>query len=169
MPGGSEPANSYPGAFAVTGAAVKRGFYLVNLLMVLLAGFILAGCSVTIGPAPTAGTPLPGQPTNTPIDQVRVDITYVPSPTAGAPTATRGPIGEPIEYKIKSGDTLSGIAQQFGITVEDIVKYNNITDPNAVYEGQTILIPPAGATDNNQTPGANTAVPGANPTSTKVP
>ena len=169
MPGGSEPANSYPRVFAFSGSAVKRGLYLANLLMVLLAGFVLAGCSVTIGPAPSAGTPLPGQPTYTPIDQVRVDITYVPSPTAGPPTATRGPIGEPIEYKIKAGDTLSGIAQQFGITVEDIVKYNNITDPNAVYEGQTILIPPAGAAASNQTPSANTPVPSGNPTATNVP
>lgn len=169
MPGGSEPSNSRAGVWVFTGSAVKRAFYFANLLMVVLAGIALAGCSVTIGPAPTAGTPLPGQPTYTPIDQVHVDITYVPSPTAGPPTPTRGPVGEPTEYKIKAGDTLSGIAAQFGITVEDIVKYNNISDPNAVYEGETILIPPAGATGSNDTPSANTPGPGANPTNTNVP
>jgi len=51
-------------------------------------------------------------------------------------------------YQIQPGDTLSGIAKQYGITVEKIVERNKeITDPNFIRSGATIVIP--GATVEN--------------------
>lgn len=44
-------------------------------------------------------------------------------------------------YTIVSGDTLSGIASEFGVSVSDLVSANNIADPNLIYAGQTITIP----------------------------
>ena len=41
-------------------------------------------------------------------------------------------------HTIKSGDTLSALAQKHGTTVEDLAKRNNITDPNKIQIGQTI-------------------------------
>lgn len=44
-------------------------------------------------------------------------------------------------YKVKSGDTLSEIAQKFGTTISALVKANNIADPNKIYVGQILIIP----------------------------
>ena len=58
--------------------------------------------------------------------------------------------GSPIEdiddpkgktYKIEPGDTLLGIAEKFGVTVEEICELNDIEDPNMIYAGQVIYIP----------------------------
>ncbi|WP_204988009.1 phage tail tip lysozyme [Sporolactobacillus pectinivorans] len=43
-------------------------------------------------------------------------------------------------YVIKSGDTLSGIAQQFNVTVSQLQSWNNISDPNKIYVGQKIIV-----------------------------
>lgn len=43
-------------------------------------------------------------------------------------------------YRVKWGDTLSGIARRFGTTVNYLAKLNNIQNPNLIYVGQRILI-----------------------------
>ena len=43
-------------------------------------------------------------------------------------------------YTIRSGDTLSGIAQKFGTTVSALAALNGISDPNKIYAGNTIRI-----------------------------
>lgn len=43
-------------------------------------------------------------------------------------------------HTIKSGDTLGGIANKYGVSVETITKDNNITDPNKISEGQVLKI-----------------------------
>lgn len=45
-----------------------------------------------------------------------------------------------IEYIVKSGDTLSEIAYKYGTTVEELVKLNNIANPNLIYVNQKIKI-----------------------------
>jgi LysM repeat protein len=45
-------------------------------------------------------------------------------------------------YTVKSGDTLSKIAKQFGVTVDALVKANNIANPNLIKLGQVLKIPP---------------------------
>lgn len=45
-----------------------------------------------------------------------------------------------VTYKVKSGDTLSGIAQKFGTTVSKLAKLNNIKNVNLIYAGQTLKI-----------------------------
>ncbi|MCQ2604864.1 MAG: LysM peptidoglycan-binding domain-containing protein [Spirochaetia bacterium] len=44
-------------------------------------------------------------------------------------------------YTMKSGDTLSSVAKKYGVTVNDILKVNNIKNPNNVYKGTKITIP----------------------------
>lgn len=65
-------------------------------------------------------------------------------------TSSLGPINkdnttEMIYYTVKSGDTLSGIAEQYGTTYQYLADINGISDPNIIYAGQTIIIP----TNNN--------------------
>lgn len=62
---------------------------------------------------------------------------------AGAPTAT--PV--PFRYPIQSGDTLTGIAQKFGVSTDELINANNIVDTNSLYVGQEIVIP--GRSGNN--------------------
>ena len=44
------------------------------------------------------------------------------------------------EYTVRKGDTLSGIAARFGMSLADIVKLNGIADPNLIYVGQVLKI-----------------------------
>ena len=50
-------------------------------------------------------------------------------------------IANAITYKVKSGDTLSEIAQKFNVTVEDIIEENNLKKPYIIYKGQRLKIP----------------------------
>ena len=46
-------------------------------------------------------------------------------------------------YVVRPGDTLSGIAGQFGVSVDSLAYANGITDPNRVFAGQQLAIPGA--------------------------
>ena len=48
---------------------------------------------------------------------------------------------ETITYTVRKGNTLFGIANFFGTTVDKILSVNNIADPNMIYVGQTIAVP----------------------------
>lgn len=48
---------------------------------------------------------------------------------------------ETITYTVRRGNTLFGIANFFGTTVDKILSVNNIKDPNMIYVGQTISVP----------------------------
>ncbi len=43
-------------------------------------------------------------------------------------------------YTVKRGDTLSGIAKKYGITVATLQKLNGISNPNKIYAGQKLKI-----------------------------
>jgi len=97
-------------------------------------------------------------------DPIKLVVTPVPSPT---PTPQALPTVPPITYKVRAGDTLSGIADMFGVTVDDIVRSNNIADPNSLAEGQVITIP---GRSPSPTPAINTsATPQATSTATPTP
>ncbi|HEY6331002.1 MAG TPA: GH25 family lysozyme [Blastocatellia bacterium] len=44
-------------------------------------------------------------------------------------------------YTVKSGDTLGGIAAQFGVSVDALAQANNIQNPNLIQVGQVLQIP----------------------------
>ena len=43
-------------------------------------------------------------------------------------------------YTVQRGDTLSGIARRYGVTVQYLVNLNGITNPNLIYPGQLIKV-----------------------------
>lgn len=47
---------------------------------------------------------------------------------------------EPKYYVVKNGDTLSEIADEFGTTVDQLVKWNNIYNPDLIYVGQKLRV-----------------------------
>ena len=77
------------------------------------------------------GTGDPGDPVN---------LVTTPVPSATTPPEAL-PTLPPVTYTVKPGDTLSGIADLFGITVDDLVRANNIADPNSLQVGQVLIIP----------------------------
>ena len=52
-------------------------------------------------------------------------------------------------YIVRSGDTLSAIAQRFNTTVNKLVQLNNISNPNLIYPGQVLKIESSRNTQNN--------------------
>lgn len=70
------------------------------------------------------------------------DSTAIPTPT---PTPTPEETLQRI-YIVKKGDTLSQIAYDYGTTVQELVRLNNIANPNLIYTGQKVIIK---ATGNN--------------------
>jgi hypothetical protein len=67
------------------------------------------------------------------------------------------------KYKIKQGDTLSGIAKKYGTTVKELASANNISNPNRIYAGQMLTIGDVNNIVNNATPGTNPPKVEANP------
>ncbi|RME81081.1 MAG: LysM peptidoglycan-binding domain-containing protein, partial [Caldilineae bacterium] len=59
--------------------------------------------------------------------------------TPKPPTPTPKP--KLFTYTVKAGDTLYSIARKYDITVEDILRYNNLQDPNNLRVGQELQIP----------------------------
>ncbi len=77
----------------------------------------------------------PTAPENTPVPTVPLFLTPPPAPT---PT----PEEEPgwFYYTVQRGDTLFSIAEQFGITVEELKQLNGLTD-DTIYVGQKLRVP----------------------------
>jgi peptidoglycan lytic transglycosylase D len=73
-------------------------------------------------PSPTSGTAAPA-------------TVGVENPTPAEPANTR-------THTVAKGETLTQIAKQFGVTVEEIQQLNRIEDAKKLQAGQTIKIPP---------------------------
>ena len=71
-----------------------------------------------------------------------VIATPTPNPTPTAtPVARPTPTPTPLVYAVQGGDTLSGIAARFGLTVEELVQANRLVDPDSLQIGQQLTIP----------------------------
>jgi murein DD-endopeptidase MepM/ murein hydrolase activator NlpD len=55
---------------------------------------------------------------------------------------TETPPAAPQVYAVQPGDTLFLIATRFGLTVTELALVNGIRDPNYIYVGQQLVIPP---------------------------
>lgn len=131
-------------------------FVLVLLVLVvgIFYGLSWALGSISVGggssPTPTAGplaiaTPpasLATAPIPSPSPPTR-EAAPSPGPAAPPPNAaaTPEPSPEPRTYIVKPGDTPAIIARQFGVSVEALMRANNITDPRALRVGQRLTIP----------------------------
>lgn len=57
------------------------------------------------------------------------------------PVVTAPAQSSTVAYTVKSGDTLSEIAKEYGTTINAIASLNNISNPDLIYVGQYLLIP----------------------------
>ena len=46
-----------------------------------------------------------------------------------------------VRYTVQRGNTLSGIAERYGTTVQEIASINGISNPNLIFPGQILTIP----------------------------
>lgn len=65
---------------------------------------------------------------------------------APAPAPAPAPAAPGGEVTVKSGDTMSGIAQAHGVSLQALEQANpHITNPNLIYPGEVVLLPGSGA------------------------
>jgi LysM repeat protein len=67
--------------------------------------------------------------------------TAQPVPAEGQPPAT--PL-EPASYTVQPGDTLTSIADRFDVSLEDLMRANDLSDPDYVQVGQQLIVPIGG-------------------------
>lgn len=95
---------------------------------------------------------------------------FIPETDSGAarPAETATPQAddpdEPPVHIVQAGETLGSISQFYGVSLDDIMAANNLTNPNLISVGQQLLIPVNGL----QTAVEPTTEPAANPETTDV-
>ncbi|WP_262405989.1 LysM peptidoglycan-binding domain-containing protein [Protaetiibacter sp. SSC-01] len=77
--------------------------------------------SVTPAPAAPAPAPAPAEPTT--------PVVSTPAPVLNS------------SYAIKSGDTISGIAKKFGVSIQSLLDANGLGWSSIIYAGRTLTIP----------------------------
>ena len=102
----------------------------------LLKTATYSGEAMVPGAAATGSVLNPGQLPGAPTGMVGRGL------TTAAGLGGAGVAGVPEQYQIQSGDTLSQIAQQYGVSVEEMMANNpHITDPNMIIAGQMLNVP----------------------------
>lgn len=126
---------------------------------------------------PTAGTQeATATATVTPADLPTPTPTWTqtasptPAPPTATPTATKAPVAKATPtaskntvYRVQSGDSPYGIAQQFGVSLDALLAANHLTAKSVLRVGQELVIPVSGASI------PSTATPRPWPTATPSP
>lgn len=112
----------------------------LNLLFALLL-ITLTACGEVVTPEPTVVSEESPTSTSAPLS------TPTPRPTATAPllppapTATQTVTPTPFVHTVQQGETLQGIAFDYGVSVDALQKVNGIDNPLLLQVGQRLVIP----------------------------
>ncbi|HSH01876.1 MAG TPA: LysM domain-containing protein [Anaerolineae bacterium] len=82
-------------------------------------------------------------PDNATPDDATPDDTTPDDATTPDDTATDEPAPENRVHVVRAGQSLSLIAQTYGVPMQAIMELNNIQNPNSIQAGTELLIPPA--------------------------
>lgn len=122
-----------------------------GLAVLLMAGGIVLIVFWLTGANPPS---LPGfLATDTPtvtLTPVPPTATWTPEPSP-TDTETPTPLG-PTTYVVQLGDNLWNIAAEFEVDINLLMEINGITNPNNIFVGQTLTIPPPGTERPTPTP-----------------
>jgi LysM repeat protein len=114
------------------------------LIFALFISVWIVGCSITADTAPTASST--ESPRITLTLRLPASATPITTPTFPASTLTNLPQTPetsltPVVYVVESGDTLLGIALEYGVDLEVLRQANGNLDPRSLQIGQEIIIP----------------------------
>src|SRR5512140_3009491 len=115
---------------------VWRGLIFLSLITVLISacnGRVISGST----PTPASLAVSLATPTVLP--------TLIPQVLTPAPTNTPAPTPTPSVHIIQPGDTLLGIALQYGVTLEELYQVNGVLKPELLQIGQAVVIPAPGS------------------------
>lgn len=133
----------------------KKVFECAVLLLLLVLAMGLGGCE-RAKPAPTPTKEVaPVSATETPVITPEASVTPsaapeetaapTPVPASATPVPTPPPVAsEGLEYVVRWGDTINVIADRHGVSAQDIVAANNLTNPDLIRAGDVLVIPGAG-------------------------
>lgn len=127
-----------------------RKFVLLAVIFLILS---VTACTSAVPPTVVAQNPTPA-PTDTSTPAPTVSIpTATPSPTLGPPTPTATRVVKtptatpppttpsPTPYLVKEGDTLLGLAVEFGLSTEELAAANRMKADDFLQIGQELIIP----------------------------
>jgi murein DD-endopeptidase MepM/ murein hydrolase activator NlpD len=97
-------------------------------------------------------TRAPGVPISSPTANVpEILPTFTPQPANATQVLVTATVG-PDSYSVQAGDQLGKIAEQFDISLDDLLAANNLTADTVIHPGDTLLIPGTTNTDQQQAP-----------------
>ncbi len=116
-----------------------------SLWWIILAAGLLAGCASGTG----QNTPVPATPSDVPVItlyQTTAPTQLLPAATATAtsapaPTLPPLPTPTPFLYTVVEGDTMIGIAINFGVSLDELMVANPEVDPYILSVGTPLVIP----------------------------
>jgi uncharacterized protein YkwD len=126
----------------------RRSVYLALMAQILLISLIVSCASGPRRASPSA-LPLPSVRSFTPIMPATATPTATPvpqpspSPTEPPATELAQPTAESTNHIIQPGDTLLGLAREYGVPMAAIQLQNDMGASTIVQVGQTVSIPPA--------------------------
>lgn len=120
--------------------------------ILIIAVLWLTGCASTLRPISNAthgdileadiyqqtATPIPTE-TATAVSTTASAIEQQPQQTA-TPRPIPTAVPRVVTHIVQHGDTLSKIARHYNVTVDQIVRHNNIVNPNFISVGQELVI-----------------------------
>jgi|GEM_PF-1143293 len=131
---------------AIARAVRGRGREIALVVVLLLINYLIFSRLVMIVSGGRQATPTPtrtAKPTFTPFNVVVATPTLPPEAVS---TEEPSPVPSPAFgiHVVQAGDTLSGIAREYGTTVDAIVEANDLGSAEAIIqEGQELVIPSA--------------------------
>ena len=110
-----------------------------------LAATLLAGCTTTPNRAPIEDRAVGTKPPAAVVAGAAV-VAPVTEPVKVLPGAENA--GKPGYYTVKASDTLIRVALENGQNWKDLVKWNNLDNPNVIEVGQVLRVVPPGVDPN---------------------
>jgi lipoprotein NlpD len=127
---------------------VKRGIKSAAASVAALVLLVLSGCATSLNHAPVedrmSGARNGTASASTPLAAVPGTATAAPA-DANKPLPGIENLGKPGYYAVKPGDTLIRIGLESGQNWKDLVKWNNLDNPNIIEIGQVVRVVPPGA------------------------
>ena len=125
--------------FVLIDAEVAPNVAAVNAMVSIRDSF--PDTSVAATPTPQLTSP----PTPTSAPTMEAPVLSTPAPSQTSESSTPLDDADYAIYALQPGDSLLSIANRFGVSIEQLMAANHLTNPDLVVSGQRILIPPSTA------------------------